>query len=168
VLSAWPRGGHVRQALGENLSGARRVVTEKLPHARLPRDMPRPPGEVRERAPVAAVDTRATSVQTGQDTAGDVEDMQGDLSHRVIDVPRLKTQWDRRREQQAREDGRGLSRNESNALLCMMGSLASTAEGYTIFLIFLWKVRPENPEAVEKIMSPKVAKSPVATIYHQI
>jgi len=86
-----PGGGHIRQALRADLTGARRVVTEKLPYAELPRDTPSPSGQIRQRTLVAAVDTlgHPCALRTWH-PGRRRSDMQHDLGRPVIDVPRLK------------------------------------------------------------------------------
>jgi hypothetical protein len=86
-----PRGDHLRQPLRKDPAGALRVGTHKRADAELPSDPGNAPGQIGERARVAAVDTRG---KDSADRAGHVLLCRGHAQDqqrgRVIQVPRIE------------------------------------------------------------------------------
>jgi hypothetical protein len=86
-----PRRDHLRQPLRKDPAGALRVGTHKLADAELPSDPGNAPGQIGERARVAAVDTRGkdSADRAGHDLLcrGHAQDQQ---RGRVVQVPRIE------------------------------------------------------------------------------
>ena len=87
------RGRHSGQAFCKNLAWARRIVTEKLPHAALHTHGVDAPRQISDGACIPAEDPRGLHVaERAWDTGVGRGHLQRDLRSHIIDVPRLQGQ----------------------------------------------------------------------------